>query len=130
MRTLIAGSLAVLLMSAVLAQQPPTAAKQEKATWRTVGAVAGAGGGYALGLAIGLVKFDDAINSDRKVWTAAIVGAVAGGVGGYFAGRAIDKHNAVVWKLDPMDRSLLHAQHGELGGFRSGEPTPARLADQ
>jgi len=96
-----------------LAQQPQTAPKKEKATWRTVGVVAGAGGGYVLGLVIGLDKFDDAINSDRKVWTAAIVGAVAGAVGGYFIGRAVDKHNATAWNLDPMDRSLVRAQHVE-----------------
>lgn len=114
MRTWIAGSVAVIMMSVVFGQQPQAAPKQEKSTWRTVGAVAGAGGGCVLGLGIGLVKFDDAINSTRKVWTTAIVGAVAGGIGGYFAGRAIDKHKANAWKLDPMDRSLLRAQHAQM----------------
>ncbi len=124
MRAWIGCTLVVFLMSAVFAQQPQTAAKQEKETWRTVGTVAGGAGGFLLGLGIGLSAYDDAINSDQKVWTAAIVAAVAGGVGGYFAGRAIDKHNATAWKLDPMDRSLLHAQHAELGHHGPRSVTP------
>jgi len=110
-------------MSAVFAQQPPTSAKQEKATWRTVGLLAGAGGGFLVGMTIGFAKYDDAINSDRKVWTATIIGAIAGGVGGYFAGRAIDKHNATAWNLDPMDRSLLHARHAQMRQLERGGVT-------
>lgn len=50
--------------------------------------IAGAGGGFGIGLWAGLTKFDDAINSDRKVWTSAVVGAAVGAVGGYLIGRA------------------------------------------
>ena len=50
--------------------------------------VAGAGGGFNVGLWVGLTKYDDAINSDRKVWTSAIVGAAIGAVGGYLIGRS------------------------------------------
>ncbi len=48
----------------------------------------GAGAGFGLGLFAGLTAFDDAINSDRKVWTSAIVGAAAGGTLGYLISRA------------------------------------------
>lgn len=54
-------------------------------TWTAVGA----GAGFGIGLWAGLTAFDDAINSDRKVWTSAIIGAAAGAVGGYFLGRAL-----------------------------------------
>jgi hypothetical protein len=53
-------------------------------TW-TIG---GAGAGFGVGLWAGLRAFDDAINSERKVWTTAVVGAAAGAVGGYLIGRA------------------------------------------
>ena len=40
----------------------------------------GIGAGFGAGVFLGLHAFDDAINSDRKVWTSAIVGAAAGGL--------------------------------------------------
>lgn len=111
MRAWIGCSLAVLLMSVVFAEQPPTTAKKETATWRTVGTVAGAGGGFVLGAFLGISQYDDAIHADRKITAVALACAAAAGVGGYFIGRAVDKHNAIAWKLDPMDRGLLHAQN-------------------
>jgi hypothetical protein len=54
-------------------------------TWTVVGA----GAGFGIGLWAGLTAFDDAINSDRKVWTSALVGAAIGGVGGYLISRAL-----------------------------------------
>ena len=53
-------------------------------TW-TIG---GAGAGFGVGLWAGLSAFDDAINSDRKVWTSAVVGAAVGAVGGYLIGKS------------------------------------------
>lgn len=57
---------------------PPTrkSSVAKRVAWTVVGAAAG----FGAGAWFGLHKFDDAINSDRKVWTSAIVGAVAGGV--------------------------------------------------
>lgn len=46
-----------------------------------------AGAGFAAGMFVGLTVFDDAINSDRKVWTTAVAGAAAGGALGYFLSR-------------------------------------------
>lgn len=54
-------------------------------TWTAIGA----GAGFGVGLWAGLTVFDDAINSDRKVWTSALVGAGVGALGGYLIGRAI-----------------------------------------
>ena len=48
----------------------------------------GAGAGFGIGLWAGLTAYDDAINSDRKVWTSAIVGAAAGGTLAYLLTRA------------------------------------------
>ena len=61
---------------------------------RIVFAVAGAGGGFTLGLLAGLTAFDDSINSDRKVWTTALLSAAGGAVGGYFLGRTLDKRKS------------------------------------
>ena len=49
---------------------------------RVVWTLIGAGIGFGAGLMFGLRQFDDAIDSDRKVWTSALVGAGAGGVAG------------------------------------------------
>lgn len=51
-------------------------------TKRVVWTLVGIGAGFGAGLFIGLHAFDDAVNSDRKVWTSAIVGAAAGGLAG------------------------------------------------
>lgn len=64
---------------------PPTrsASAAKRAAWAFIGA----GLGFGAGLMFGLNRFDDAINSDRKVWTSALVGAAIGGVaGGVFSG--------------------------------------------
>ena len=56
---------------------PPRASSTTK---RVAWTLVGIGAGFAAGVFIGLNAFDDAINSDRKVWTSAIVGAAAGGL--------------------------------------------------
>ena len=71
------------LSGPALAQQP-SGNGGRTALWTS----GGAGAGFGLGLFAGLTAFDDAINSDRKVWTSAIVGAAAGGTLGYLITRA------------------------------------------
>ena len=74
--------------SATFAQTRSVPAKRSTAkrvTWTIVGAAAG----FGLGTWFGLTKFDDAINSDRKVWTSAIVGAAAGGLAGGLLSRNV-----------------------------------------
>jgi hypothetical protein len=48
----------------------------KKVMWISIGATAG----FFTGVLLGLEWFDDALYSDRKVWTTAIVGGIAGGV--------------------------------------------------
>ena len=64
---------------------PPPSTSQARtgsSTKRVVWTLVGIGAGFGAGLLIGLNAFDDAINSDRKVWTSALVGAAAGGLAG------------------------------------------------
>jgi hypothetical protein len=82
--------LVLLMRSTAFSQQTPSE-EGESHKYRTIMTITGTGGGFAGGVLLGIALFDDAVNSDRKVWTTAIVGAAAGGVGGYFIGRALDQ---------------------------------------
>ena len=77
------------LGSATHAQSPSPAPAPAKKSARstTLWTIAGAGAGFGIGLTAGLSKYDDAINSDRKVWTSAIVGAAIGAAGGFLVSR-------------------------------------------
>jgi hypothetical protein len=87
LRQLITIAVLALLVSstAVHADDATTAARERgfKPVWTGIGA----GAGFGLGVWAGLAKFDDAINSDRKVWTTAIVSAAVGGVLGFLVDR-------------------------------------------
>ena len=87
-----AGALLVGLMVFSLAAAPVEARSRGGRTglWTAVGA----GAGFGIGMLVGLTAFDDAINSDRKVWTTAVVGAAAGGALGYFLSRGRVKGGA------------------------------------
>jgi len=78
-----------ILLTGSIAHADDGSAQQQR-SFRPVWTVVGAGAGFGLGVWAGLTKFDDAINSDRKVWTTAIVSAAAGGVLGFL----IDRHRA------------------------------------
>jgi hypothetical protein len=75
-----------------------------KALWTVVGAAAG----FGVGLWAGLHAFDDAIDSDRKVWTTAFVAAAGGGIAGFLIGRRGTRPD-----LGPAFRTL---REGALGG--------------
>jgi hypothetical protein len=80
-----------LLLLVLICSIPPASAQAQPASptggrtalWTGVGA----GAGFGIGLWAGLTAFDDAIDSDRKVWTSAIVSAAAGGTLGYLLTR-------------------------------------------
>ena len=78
-----------ILLTGSIAHADDGSAQQQR-SFKPVWTVVGAGAGFGLGVWAGLTKFDDAINSDRKVWTTAIVSAAAGGVLGFL----IDRHRA------------------------------------
>jgi hypothetical protein len=103
---------------------------------RTILTLAGGGGGFAAGLFAGLAVFDDATNSDRKVWTAAILAGVGGALGGYFLGRALDRRNQaanVTWKSDAFEQSLVRGRRPspyidetlKAGNAQTSKPLPA-----
>jgi hypothetical protein len=64
----------------------------------------GAGAGFAVGLLIGFSAFDQAINSDQKIWTSAAVGAAAGGIGGWLWARELDKESKI--QMDRIQQKL------------------------
>jgi hypothetical protein len=91
------------VVAALLAAGRPVAAQasgapppRKTSTARKIGwTVLGAAAGFGAGAWFGLHKFDDAVNSDRKVWTSAIAGAIAGGVAGGFLSRDIRRSQKV-----------------------------------
>lgn len=76
--------------------------------------VSGAAVGFGAGLWGGLTAFDDAVNSDRKVWTTAIVGAGAGAVAGYLVGRARNDRNRPAKAVNEMQRAQRAAAERQL----------------
>lgn len=86
------GALLVGLLVFAMAAAPVEARSRAGKTglWTAVGA----GAGFGIGMLVGLTAFDDAINSDRKVWTTAVAGAAAGGALGFFLSRGRVKGGA------------------------------------
>jgi hypothetical protein len=64
--------------------------------------IAGAAGGFGLGVYLGFKYFDDAIYSERKIWTTTIVSAIAGGVAGYLIGHARRQRTPSAAPAPPM----------------------------
>ena len=63
--------------------------------WKIIMTIVGAGGGFTLGTFVGLAAYDDAIDSEKKVFTTAFLMSAAGGVAGFFLGRHIDKSHEI-----------------------------------
>jgi hypothetical protein len=74
-------------LSADTSGQSPSPSNTKRVVWTLVGI----GAGFGAGLFLGLNAFDDAINSDRKVWTSALVGAAAGGLAGNLLSRNLGR---------------------------------------
>jgi hypothetical protein len=72
----------VFIQGTAFAQTTAAPARPRSSTKRVVWTILGAGAGFGAGMFFGLNKFDDSINSDRKVWTSAILGAAGGALAG------------------------------------------------
>jgi hypothetical protein len=111
--------------------QQPAPKSSESHKYRTIFTLVGGGGGFAVGLGAGLAAFDDAINSNRKVWTTAAFSAVGGAVGGYFLGRALDKRTKktkVTRLSDQFEKSLIRSQWSALKADDSPDSWQAALS--
>lgn len=78
-------------LSADTSGPSPSPSIKSSSTKRVVWTLVGIGAGFGAGLFLGLNAFDDAINSDRKVWTSALVGAAAGGLAGNLLSRNLGR---------------------------------------
>ena len=78
--------LALLISSTAVHADDATAAARDRG-FKPVWTAIGAGAGFGLGVWVGFRKFDDAIYSERKIWTTAIVSAAIGGVLGFLVDR-------------------------------------------
>ncbi len=105
MRRRICSAVLIGILAAVpaVAETREPAPKVSSSTKRVIWTVVGAGAGFAAGVFIGLNKFDDALYSDRKVWTTAIVGAAAGGVAGALLSRPSSPSPSVATAARPAE---------------------------
>ena len=78
-------------LSADTSGPSPSPSTKGSGTKRVVWTLVGIGAGFGAGLFLGLNAFDDAVNSDRKVWTSALVGAAAGGLAGNLLSRSVGR---------------------------------------
>ena len=99
-----------------LAQQPPATTKTTH-KYRTILPIAGPAGGFVAGFYIGFNAFDDAVNSDRKLWTTSIISSAGGAVGGYFIGRVIDNRRNRI-SLDPEKLNVTPVVSGDTKGVQ------------
>jgi len=114
---------AILLLSlwsvASVAHAQPQADRHAGATvtWTVIGA----GAGFGIGLWAGLTAFDDAINSDRKVWTSALVGAAIGGLGGDLISKALRSNKPAVAPMAIGRSSAVRDREARLRLHLTGE---------
>jgi hypothetical protein len=119
MRRLLSGFIVTTIL---LAGASPTYAKPRSSGRTALWTIVGAGAGFGLGLFLGLNAFDDAVNSDRKVWTSAIAGAAAGGTLGYLVGRAQRGASTPATKATLSEREVRSlAQSVRLRALRAGQ---------
>lgn len=121
-RTIVIG--VILGGLAMLAYAPMSRAQESmrRSKWAPwIGASIGTAAGFGLGMLTGLRFYDDAVNSDMKVWRSAYVGAAIGGVSGYLVG-------AYVAGPSSGHRTDDACGTHETAWKRTGELTPSRLA--
>jgi hypothetical protein len=83
------------------------------------------GAGFGLGLYVGLRAFDDAVDSDRKVWTTAVLAGAAGAVAGCLVGRARRSDRSPrPAAVRPGPRQDGAAAEGDTAGIGGRRPAP------
>ena len=97
------------LQSSFLFSEEPSETTQKKKSHNWLIPV-GAGAGAGLGLLIGFNAFDEAINSDAKIWTTTAVCAAAGGLLGWLFARHMDRPKPANVSLQP-DPVIVPAQN-------------------
>jgi peptidoglycan/LPS O-acetylase OafA/YrhL len=125
MRRKICSVVLIGLLAAVpaFADTGERAPKASSTTKRVVWTLVGAGAGFAAGVFIGLNKFDDALYSDRKVWTSAIVGAAGGAVAGALLSRPSKQSPSTSKAGQPAERVDVTWSEA-IGGAPSARPLP------
>ena len=119
---MIARALALLLVlfcttSTAYAQQARPSAAWSRG--RVLGTVIGAAAGFGAGLLIGLAAYDDAVNSERKIWTLTAVTTAAGAGAGYAIGAGLTRRA----KSSPAAADRLATSHTRLAaGVRLRRP--------
>jgi hypothetical protein len=109
----------LLFTSEVLRADKGAAATQTRG-FRPIWTAVGASAGFGLGVWAGLAKFDDALYSDRKVWTTAIVSAAAGGAIGFLIDRR-QARNPSARPLPAWDRPVSWRE--DVYGFAAVSPS-------
>jgi hypothetical protein len=88
------------------APAPASTSRAGSGSKRALWTIVGIGAGFAAGLLVGLHAFDDAIDSDQKVWMTAIAGAAAGGIAGNLIAKNVGRTPPVTggssWRSDVM----------------------------
>lgn len=122
--------IALVIFTADTFAQQPAPQRGESYKYRTILTLAGAGGGFTLGVFAGLSAFDDAINSDRKVWTTAVISAGGGAVAGYFLGRALDKRKkkaGTTNATEELNRALISSRSSAATQLIASSPPGVNL---
>src|SRR5262245_16497541 len=89
---LVATLLGAVPLGAQTRDTRPQAAHKSSSTGKRVAwTLIGAGAGFAAGVFLGLNQFDDAINSDRKVWATAIACSAGGAIVAALLSRNVGK---------------------------------------
>jgi hypothetical protein len=131
MKTLTRRSLAVAATCAVGIGLAPRVEARSPHKHAIVFALLGFGAGFGIGTAAGLDAYDDAINSDRKVWTSALVAGGVGGALGWAWGAHVDHRHAAASarSLDARLEQALAAGRAPLRGSRDPGPAITRPRD-
>ena len=105
-------ALLMLALTATVAHARPAASPSHQdhaIAWTAVGA----GAGFGAGLVAGLGMFDDAVNSDRKIWTTAVVSAAAGGVVAFLLSRSHEASRHA-WTKAPLTDAEVRAMTAQV----------------